>query len=170
VHIASEALWRGYAKTLRPTERRQWCNKIACGLHVRGAARADGEQPYWVVQGHQPTAPAVLGSAGSPAHSAVQLLVQAVLFGKYAGHWCMVQCDTPFLAILPVHCMQAAVLAYHQAWNLFDPVLTSNPLHGVTGGLLRSSAFGRAPASDQSGLAAAQLPDPRRRGLAHHWH
>jgi hypothetical protein len=37
VHMASKALWRGYSKRLRPSERRQWCNKIACGLHV-GAA------------------------------------------------------------------------------------------------------------------------------------
>ncbi|KAI3429382.1 hypothetical protein D9Q98_005477 [Chlorella vulgaris] len=58
-HLASLALWPGYSKTLRPTERRQWCNKIACGLH-------------------------------------------------------------------------AAVLAYNQAWNLFDPVLNADPLHGVT--------------------------------------
>jgi hypothetical protein len=29
--------------------------------------------------------------------------------------------------------LQAAVLAYNQAWNLFDPVLNANPLTGVTG-------------------------------------
>ncbi|KAL4447574.1 hypothetical protein ABPG75_004793 [Micractinium tetrahymenae] len=61
VHLCSRALWPGYSKVLRTTERRQWCNKIACGLH-------------------------------------------------------------------------AAVLAYHQAWNLFDPVLNADPLHGVTDG------------------------------------
>lgn len=33
VHLASRALWRGY-RDLRPSERRQWCNKITCGLHV----------------------------------------------------------------------------------------------------------------------------------------
>ena len=38
VHLGSQALWSGYSKSLRPSERRQWCNKIACGLHV-GAAR-----------------------------------------------------------------------------------------------------------------------------------
>ena len=37
VHVASKALWRGYSKRLRPSERRQWCNKIACGLHVGSA-------------------------------------------------------------------------------------------------------------------------------------
>jgi hypothetical protein len=40
VHLASLALWPGYSKTLRPTERRQWCNKIACGLHVSTVAIA----------------------------------------------------------------------------------------------------------------------------------
>lgn len=59
VHLCSLFVWRGYSKALRPSDRRQWCNKIACGLH-------------------------------------------------------------------------AAVLAYHQAWNLFDPVLNADPLHGVT--------------------------------------
>lgn len=39
-HLASLALWPGYSKTLRPTERRQWCNKIACGLHVSTVAIA----------------------------------------------------------------------------------------------------------------------------------
>lgn len=34
---------------------------------------------------------------------------------------------------LRVCSMQAAVLAYNQAWNLFDPVLNADPLHGVTG-------------------------------------
>lgn len=41
VHLASRALWPAYTKTLRPSERRQWCNKLACGLHV-GAAAAHG--------------------------------------------------------------------------------------------------------------------------------
>ncbi|PSC68140.1 transmembrane 136 isoform X1 isoform B [Micractinium conductrix] len=59
VHLAAQALWPAYRKTMRPSERRQFCNKVACGLH-------------------------------------------------------------------------AAVLSYNQAFNLFDPVLTDDPLHGVT--------------------------------------
>jgi hypothetical protein len=34
VHLASRALWPRYSHKLRPSERRQWCNKITCGLHV----------------------------------------------------------------------------------------------------------------------------------------
>ena len=60
VDAISRAFWPGYTRTLTPTQRRQWRNKITCGLH-------------------------------------------------------------------------AAVLAYGQAWNLADPVLYSDPLHGVTG-------------------------------------
>ena len=36
LHLASRALWPAYTKALSPAERRQWCNKIACGLHVSG--------------------------------------------------------------------------------------------------------------------------------------
>ena len=43
-------------------------------------------------------------------------------------------------AVCPPHCnpflpeLQAAVLVYHQAWNLGDPVLNADPLHAVTPG------------------------------------
>ena len=38
------------------------------------------------------------------------------------------------------HALKAAVLAYNQAWNLFDPVLNADPLHGVTGECWRQMA------------------------------
>ncbi|KAI7842849.1 hypothetical protein COHA_003594 [Chlorella ohadii] len=34
VQLASRTLWPAYSKVLSPAERRQWCNKIACGLHA----------------------------------------------------------------------------------------------------------------------------------------
>lgn len=38
-HILTAARWKGYS-SLRRSERLQWCNKIACGIHVGCAAAA----------------------------------------------------------------------------------------------------------------------------------
>ncbi len=124
VHLCSRALWPGYSKMLRPTERRQWCNKIACGLHVSGLCagcraafaglRLESRQLGWrscaarrQAAGRSPFSPTVW-LAHESLNSACVLLRHPKL-------------------------LQAAVLAYHQAWNLFDPVLNADPLHGVTG-------------------------------------
>lgn len=38
-HILTAARWKGYS-SLQRSERLQWCNKIACGIHVGCAAAA----------------------------------------------------------------------------------------------------------------------------------
>jgi hypothetical protein len=130
--VASKALWRGYSKRLRPSERRQWCNKIACGLHV-GASCLPACCACAGCCGQMRAAaalPAGMAVAATSAHTGWHAGVGRVSNNQW-GFQCMYSC------------VQAAVLAYSQAFNLFDPVLTADPLHGVTGGC---AALARATA------------------------
>ena len=76
VHLAAQALWPAYRKTMRPSERRQFCNKVACGLHVSWEFRGCGgvaavlRRPDWCIQGciwlRRSAAPACLLAVGLP--------------------------------------------------------------------------------------------------------
>lgn len=84
---------------------------------------------------------------------------------------------------VPGPLLQAAVLAYHQAWNLFDPVLNADPLHGVTGAAGRAGQHGpRIPCCTRvacDAVAKARVrrllvpaiagPPPNEPGAPHPW-
>ncbi len=110
-HLVTPLRWKGYS-LLGLREQRQWCNRIACGLHV---SCDFGSFVAW--RSFQsdicPTpCPVRLGSMFTACHA------------------CLSTLDS-LLSLAGVSCMQAALVVCCQVWHLRDPALSADPLHAV---------------------------------------